>query len=104
MQGHQKNLPVYASLNAQVVGVSRDDIVTLKYWAKKYKLTFPLLSNISGYLGDCYGVTSSDKFVFSRRTVIIDKNGIIRYAKDGSPNYEEIIATLKNLNQQETKK
>ncbi len=104
MQGHQKNLSVYASLNAQVVGVSRDDVVTLKYWAKKYKLTFPLLSNISGYLGDCYGVTENDKFVFHRRTVIIDKKGVVRYAKDGSPNYEEIITTLKNLNQEEIKK
>ncbi|HET6459906.1 MAG TPA: redoxin domain-containing protein [Syntrophales bacterium] len=104
MQGHQKNLSVYASLNAQVVGVSRDDVVTLKYWAKKYKLTFPLLSNISGYLGDYYGVTGSDKFVFNRRTVIVDKKGVIRYAKDGSPNYEEIIATLKKLNQEKAEK
>jgi peroxiredoxin len=101
MQGHQKNYPIYASLNAQVVGVSRDDVATLKYWAKKYKLTFPLLSNISGYLGDYYGVTGNEKFVFNRRTVIVDKKAIIRYAKDGSPNYEEIIATLKKLNQEE---
>jgi len=104
MQGHQKNLPVYASLNAQVVGVSRDDVITLKYWAAKFKLTFPLFSNISGYLGDYYGVTSSEKFVFSRRTVIVDKKAIIRYAKDGSPDYEEIIATLRKLNQEEEKK
>jgi len=100
MQGHQRNFPIYASQNAQVVGVSRDDVVTLQYWVKKLKLTFPLLSNISGYLGDYYGVTGGEKFVFNRRTVIVDKKGIIRYAKDGSPNYEEIIATLKKLNRE----
>ncbi len=104
MQGHQRNLPFYASLNAQVLGVSRDDVVTLKYWAKKLKLTFPLLSNISGYLGDYYGVTGNEKFVFNRRTVIVDKKAVIRYAKDGSPNYEEIIATLKKLNQEDAGK
>ncbi|MGA2332650.1 MAG: redoxin domain-containing protein [Syntrophales bacterium] len=104
MQGHQKILSIYASLNAQVVGVSRDDVITLKYWAQKYKLTFPLLSNISGYLGDQYGVIGADKFLFNRRTVIIDKKAVIRYAKDGSPNYEEILATLKKLNQEEAKK
>jgi len=104
MQGHQKKLSLYASLNAQVVGVSRDDIVTLKYWAKKYKLTFPLLSNISGYLGDYYGVTGDGNFVFNRRTVVIDKKGAIRYAKDGSPDYEEIIATIKRLSQEEGSK
>ena len=104
MQGHQKIISIYASLNAQVVGVSRDDVITLKYWAQKYKLTFPLLSNISGYLGDQYGVIGTDKFLFNRRTVIIDKKAVIRYAKDGSPNYEEILATLRKLNQEETKK
>ena len=104
MQGHQKILSVYASLSAQVVGVSRDDVTTLKYWAQKYKLTFPLLSNISGYLGDQYGVIGADNFLFKRRTVIIDKKAVIRYAKDGSPNYEEILATLKKLNQEEAKK
>ena len=101
MQGHQKILSIYASLNAQVVGVSRDDVITLKYWAQKYKLIFPLLSNISGYLGDKYGVIGADNFLFNRRTVIIDKKAVIRYAKDGSPNYEEIIATLKKLKQEE---
>jgi Peroxiredoxin len=104
MQGHQKILSIYASLNAQVVGVSRDDVTTLKYWAQKYKLTFPLLSNISGYLGDYFGVTAIDKFLFNRRTLIIDKKAIIRYAKDGSPKYEEILATLKKLNQEEARK
>ena len=104
MQGHQKILSIYASLNAQVVGVSRDDVITLKYWAQKYKLTFPLLSNVSGYLGDYYGVIATDKFLFSRRTVIIDKKAIVRYAKDGSPNYEEILAALKKLNQEDEKK
>jgi len=104
MQGHQKNYPIYASLNAQVVGVSRDDVVTLKYWARKYKLTFPLLSNISGYLGDFYGVTDGERFVFNRRTVIIDKKAAIRYAQDGSPKYEEIIDTLRKLNQQDAGK
>ena len=51
-----------------------------------------------------YGVIGTDKFLFNRRTVIIDKKAIIRYAKDGSPNYEEILATLKKLNQEEAKK
>jgi peroxiredoxin len=103
MQGHQKILSIYASLNAQVVGISRDDVITLKYWAQKYKLTFPLLSNISGYLGDQFGVTGAGGFLFNRRTVIVDKKAIIRYAKDGSPNYEEILATLKKLNREEVK-
>lgn len=98
MQGHEKQLALYDSLNARVLGVSRDDVVTLKYWTKHLGVTFPVLSNISGFLGEHFGVVSKDQFVFERRTVIIDTKGVIRYAADGSPHYEDIIDMLKDLN------
>jgi peroxiredoxin Q/BCP len=98
MQGHQAKLEAYGSLNAQVVGVSRDDVQTLQYWKKHLRLSFPLLSNISGYLGSSFGVVKEGSFPFERRTVIIDKKATIRYARDGSPDYEEILRVLKDLN------
>jgi peroxiredoxin len=104
MQGHMRNLSAYEALNARVVGVSRDDVITLKYWTKHLRITFPLLSNISGYVGDYFGAMKADQFVFERLTVIIDKKGIVRYMKDGSPNYEEILAFLKKLNEEPPKK
>jgi peroxiredoxin len=103
MQGHMRNLSAYEALNARVVGVSRDDVITLKYWTKHLRITFPLLSNISGYVGDYLGAVKPEQFVFERLTVIIDKKGIIRYMKDGSPNYEEILAFLKKLNEEQKK-
>ena len=104
MMGHQRNLSLYESLNARVTGVSRDDVITLKYWAKSLKVTFPILSNISGYLGDFFGVIPSGSvFVFNRRTAVIDKKGVIRYAKDGSPNYGEILELLKKLGKEDKK-
>jgi peroxiredoxin len=99
MQGHQAKLAAYGSLNAQVVGVSRDDVQTLHYWKKHLRLTFPLLSNISGYLGSSFGVVKEGSFPFERRTVIIDKKATIRYVKDGSPDFEEILRVLKDLNE-----
>jgi len=99
-----RNLSAYEALNARVVGVSRDDVITLKYWTKHLRITFPLLSNISGYVGDYFGVVKPGQYVFERLTVIIDKKGIVRYMKDGSPNYEEILTFLKKLNEQEPKK
>jgi peroxiredoxin len=104
MQGHMRNLAAYEALNARVVGVSRDDVITLKYWTKHLRVTFPLLSNISGYAGDYFGAVKPGQYVFERLTVIIDKKGIVRYMKDGSPNYEEILAFLKKLKEQEPKK
>ena len=104
MEGHQRNLPLYEHFNARVVGVSVDDVLTLKYWAKSLDLTFPLLSNVTGFLGPSFGVKPSPEIrgypVFSRRTVIIDKKGIIRYVRDGSPDSKDILLFLKKMNKE----
>ena len=104
MEGHQRNLSLYDRFNARVVGVSVDDVTTLKYWAKSLDLTFPILSNVTGFLGRSLGVDPSPEIkgypVFSRRTVIIDKSGIIRYVRDGSPDFKDILLFLKKLNQE----
>jgi peroxiredoxin len=104
MEGHQRNLSLYEHFNARVLGVSRDDVTTLKYWAKSLDLTFPLLSNVTGFLGPYFGVKPSfeipDYPVFSRRTVIIDKKGIIRYVRDGEPDFKDILLFLKKMNKE----
>lgn len=64
-------------------------------------ITLPILSNISGFLGEFFGVVKEGQFVFERRTVIIDKKGVIRYAKDGSPYYEDLTSFIKKLNEEE---
>jgi peroxiredoxin len=104
MEGHQRNLYLYDRFNARVLGVSVDDVITLKYWAKSLDLTFPILSNVTGFLGRSLGINPSPEIkgypVFSRRTVIVDKKGIIRYVRDGSPDFKEILLFLKKLNQE----
>jgi peroxiredoxin len=101
MEGHQRNLYLYERFNTRVAGVSRDDVTTLKYWAKDLGLTFPLLSNVSGWLGIIYDVQPGSQPVFNRRTVIIDTKGVIRYARDGSPDYKDILSFLKKLHAEE---
>ncbi len=104
MEGHQRNQYLYDRFNARVVGVSVDDVTILKYWAKSLDLTFPLLSNVTGFLGASLGIKPSPEIkgfpVFSRRTIIIDKKGIIRYSRDGSPDFKDLLLFLKNLSQE----
>jgi peroxiredoxin Q/BCP len=100
MEGHQRNLSLYERFNARVVGVSRDDVITLKYWVKSLDLTFPILSNVTGFLGAFYQIQPEGKPIFGRRTVIIDKYGVIRYVRDGSPEFKDILLFLKKLNQE----
>jgi peroxiredoxin Q/BCP len=100
MEGHERNLYLYDRFNARVVGVSRDDVLTLKYWANGLGVTFPLLSNITAFLGAYFDIQPEGKPIFGRRTVIIDKMGIIRYVRDGSPDFKDILLFLKKLNQE----
>jgi peroxiredoxin Q/BCP len=100
MEGHQRNLYLYERFNARVLGVSRDDVTTLKYFAKSLDLTFPLLSNVTAFLGAYFDIQSEGRPIFGRRTVIIDKTGVIRYSRDGSPEFKDILLFLKKLNQE----
>ena len=102
MDAHQRNIYLYERLNARVLGVSMDDVITNKYFAKEFWLEFPLLSNPLAWMGKAYGAYSDKPpFLpdgtpnwFGRRTVIIDKKGVVRYIKDGSPVSEEILEFL----------
>ncbi|MDI6756367.1 MAG: redoxin domain-containing protein [Thermodesulfobacteriota bacterium] len=112
MDGHQRNLYLYERLNARVLGVSMDDVVTNKYFAKEFWLEFPLLSNPLAWIGKAYGAYSDKPpFLpdgtpnwFGRRTVVIDKKGIVRYIKNGSPDNKEILHFLVNLEKEAMKK
>ncbi len=101
MEGHQRNLYLYARFNARVAGASRDEVTTLKFWAEELGLTYPLFANTTGHLGMNFGALPPGAPMFSRRTVIIDKRGIIRYIRNGSPDYEEILTMLKQLDTEE---
>jgi peroxiredoxin len=105
MDGHQRDLYLYERLNAKVLGVSMDDVTTNKYFAQSLWLEFPLISNTLAWMGKAYGAYS-DKPPFApdgslsnfgRLTVVIDKRGIVRYAKKGSPNNQEILELLLKL-------
>jgi peroxiredoxin Q/BCP len=100
MEGHQRNLYLYDRFNARVLGVSRDDVITLKYFSNELGLTFPLLSNVTAFLGAYFHIQPEGKPIFGRRTVIIDKKGMIRYVRDGSPEFKDILLFLKKLNQE----
>jgi peroxiredoxin Q/BCP len=104
MEGHQRNRYLYDRLNARVAGVSRDQVATLKYWTEEMGLTFPIFSNPVGHLGIWFDTLEEGYPMFSRKTVVIDKWGVIRYMQAGSPDFQEILTLLKQLHEEETKR
>ena len=90
MEAHNRELYLYKRLNTQVLGASMDDPITNTYCAKSLDLQFPIISNVLPWMGMQYGAFSHTKpFLpdgspkwFGRRTVIIDKNGIVDFGGD----------------------
>jgi peroxiredoxin len=105
MEAHNRDLFLYKRLNTQVLGVSMDDPVTLKFFAESLHLEFPIMSNVLAFVGKAYGAyrdkppfgPDGSANNFGRRTVVVDRQGIIRYIKDGSPDDQEILMFLLNL-------
>ena len=105
IDAHNRDLYLYERLNTLVLGVSMDDVITSKYFAQSLELEFPLISNVLPWMGEAYGAYSGKPpFLpdgtqnwFGRRTVIVDRRGIVRYIKNGSPDNKEILMFLLEL-------
>jgi peroxiredoxin (alkyl hydroperoxide reductase subunit C) len=91
---------LFEERDAILLGISVDNIPTLHAWTLQMgHLWFPVLSDFwpHGAVADRYGILRSDGTA-ERAIIIIDKAGIIRYAKVSDinvrPKLEEIIGAL----------
>ncbi len=77
---------IFASHDAVVVGVSRDDCISHAAFRDKHGLAIQLLSDVDGRVCEKYGVLQEKekdgvrKMCITRSTFIIDKHGTLRHA------------------------
>ena len=88
--------------NAEVLGVSLDDVKSHEAFAEKYHVPFPLLSDNSQSTAKSYGVLATHmNFTYARReTFLIDPQGkIAKHYKDVDPkaNSGQVLADLETL-------
>lgn len=76
-------------MNAQIIGVSGDDMETLHEFVKEKGVSFPLVSDETNEIKANYGR--------GRVTYLIDKEGIIRFIQKGVPNNKDFIKQLELL-------
>ena len=75
------NLPTFANVNAEIVGVSRDDGDSHRAFRDKYGLNFMLASDTDGTVVEDYGVWKEKSLYgrtfmgIERSTFLIDENG-----------------------------
>ena len=75
-QRFQRDLPEYESRNAQIIGVSADDVDSHAEFCDAEALVFPLLSDPDGAVSKAYGSWISPMSM--RHTYLIDPEGILR--------------------------
>jgi thioredoxin-dependent peroxiredoxin len=73
----------FADKNAQVLGVSMDDLPTQKRFAKSLKLPFPLLADPKGEVARAYGVEGPGGAYAERVTFVIDAQGNVSKVLEG---------------------
>lgn len=72
----------FADADAQVLGVSIDDLETQKKFALSLKLPFPLLADSDKKAAEAYGVLSTAGYA-SRVTFVIGKDGKVTKVLEG---------------------
>ena len=96
------NIFAYRDLNAQILGVSLDDVESHKAFAENHGLPFPLLADVDGTVAAAYGVKTRmlGMTVAKRQTFIIGPDGSIakHYEKvDPSAHSKQVLADLQAL-------
>ena len=93
----------FKEVDTQVLGVSIDSKHSHKNWAESLGgVTFPLLQDFhpKGAMAISYGNYLENKGKIARSTVIVDKQGIVRYSDlaDGERIISELLAECKKIN------
>lgn len=96
------NIFAYRDLNAQILGVSLDDVDSHRKFAEHHSLPFPLLADVDGNVADAYHVKTRmlGMTVAKRQTFIIDPYGnLAKHYKKVKPaeHSAQVIADLKTL-------
>ncbi len=96
----------YASLNADVIGISVDSPFAQEAWAKQEKIGITLVSDLNKATIDAYGVRfpglAGIGDTAARAAFVVDKNGVVQYAEQTAtpkdlPNFEAVKAALAKL-------
>ena len=79
LNAYNEGLSQFRQLEAQIVGISAQDISSKESFSSKHGFDFPLLADVDKQVAAAYGTLGP--IGFPRRSVfIVDEHGIIRYA------------------------
>ncbi len=86
--------------DAEVLGVSTDNLDSHNKFMSAYNLNFPLVADPDFIISKAYGVFNDERQMSRRVTFVIDKEGIIRHIfpkVDVRAHADEVIEVLKSM-------
>lgn len=79
LNAYNDGLDEFSALDAQVIGISAQDVASKDAFVAKHGFDFPLLADVDKEVAAAYGTLGPIGFP-RRSTFVIDADGIIRYA------------------------
>ncbi len=76
-----QDLSRFETVGAKVLAISVDSTYSHKAWAEKLGLKHTLLSDMKREVCKKYGLYLEEENIAKRATVIVDKQGLVRYVK-----------------------
>ena len=84
MRAYRDQYAKVTEKGAQVVGISVDDVETLKRFKDENQLPYPLLSDEGGKVARQYGGTVAVLGFANRATFVVDRDGTVKDVVTGS--------------------
>lgn len=86
MTGYQAGIQKFKDMGFEVIGISTDNVPSLKYWADNViKPEFPLGSDFATRkTADAFGVLMKDRGISNRATFVVDIDGKITHIEEGN--------------------
>jgi peroxiredoxin len=92
----------FAGRGVEILPISVDSVPSLREFKNKLRMKTELLSDFKRDVSRAYGVLNEDKFYANRAYFLIDRSGVVRWARVESNNSErredpEILAAIELL-------
>jgi len=84
VQAYRDQYAQVAGKGAQVIGISTDDVATLKRFRDENKLPYPLLSDAGGKVAKQYGGTIAVIGLANRATFVLEVDGKVKEIVTGN--------------------
>lgn len=102
MCAFDEDLSQFASRDVAVIPVSVDSIFALKEFKAKHQMSLDLLSDSRHAAATAYGVLMPERLVARRSYFLVDKQGVVRWARVEEQNIErrqndELLAAIAAL-------